>query len=160
MATEYFRLRDFSDADLIFDDEETKGILAFFFPTERAAIDAATVSRPLRNFAQGLLVAAVDASYAMGWVELTFSWVTNPGSTLKKALGKLGKKALRYWFKHATDKDLRDVKVYESVRRTLSYQFTTHLKLLLQENLSALRKRSNVATVHDHFDRKTERAWG
>jgi hypothetical protein len=83
------------DAELLFDAKATKDILTFFFPAQQAAVDSAAISNPIRNFAQGLLVAAVDASYAMSWVELTFDWVVNPGSGVKNALRKLGLKAVR-----------------------------------------------------------------
>jgi hypothetical protein len=85
----------FQDAELLFNAKATKDILTFFFPAQQAAVDSAAISNPIRNFAQGLLVAAVDASYAMSWVELTFDWVVNPGSGVKNALRKLGLKAVR-----------------------------------------------------------------
>ena len=97
MATEweYMHLRNFSEPELIFDEQETKEILKFFFQADRQKIESIQITNELRNLAQGLLVAAVDASYAMGWVELTFRWAVNPGSGLKKALQKLARRAVR-----------------------------------------------------------------
>jgi len=49
--------------------------LKFFFQADRQQIESIQIANELRNLAQGLLVAAVDASYAMGWIDLTFGWV-------------------------------------------------------------------------------------
>jgi hypothetical protein len=55
-------LRRFSEAELIFDPQETKDILKFFFVADGPGIDAAEITSELRNLAQGLIVEGVDAT--------------------------------------------------------------------------------------------------
>jgi Ankyrin repeats (many copies) len=98
MTAELAHLRDFGEAELIFDEQETKDILKFFFLTDHRQIDSSQVTPEMRNLAQGLLVEAIDATFAMGWIELAFRWVANPGAGMKKALQKLARRAVRYWF--------------------------------------------------------------
>jgi len=44
------------DADLVFDEKETKGILCFFWPHESVAIDRLAITNDVRRYAQGLLI--------------------------------------------------------------------------------------------------------
>jgi hypothetical protein len=109
-------LRTFADNELIFDEAETRVILKFFFQADSQRIDSANIDNRLRGFAQGLLVEAVDASYKLGYVKIIFDTVLfKPDLNLRKIIEKMAKKASRHWFKHATQKNLRDGKIYESV---------------------------------------------
>lgn len=151
MATkwEHMHLRNFSEAELMFDEQETEEILKFFFQADRQKIESIQITNELRNLAQGLLVAAVDASYAMGWVELTFRWAVNPGSGLKKALQKLARRAARYWFKHLKhDQSLTDAKIYESIREQLARNFRSPFQIILQAKAQGQRKHSLVACIN------------
>lgn len=139
MATSalHIHLQRFPKDQLIFDDAETKGILIFFFPTDRQLINNATITQPLRELAQGLLVAAVDASYKIGWVEALWKSTDFPGTSVRKSLKKLAKKAAMHWFKNIAHKDdLRHAKIYDSVRSALSmrFHFVLRDKLLAKES--------------------------
>jgi hypothetical protein len=126
MASEWKlrELHNFTKEELIFDEEETREILQFFFPADHKQyheqIDSMPITDDLRNLAQGMLVAAVDASYAMGWIEATFRAVANPRAGLQKTLLKFARRAARHWFTHLKkNQSLKDAKIYESVRSTL-----------------------------------------
>ena len=112
MTKNMTRLKSFLPSELVFDDEETKDVLKFFFRTDSRFIDQATVSDNLRNLAQRLLIEAIDASAAMSWMEIAFRWSVNPGSGVKKALAKLGRKAATKWFKHYKGTDLVNAKIF------------------------------------------------
>lgn len=133
MTGSFVTLRNFSDSELFFDEPETKEILEFFFPDRRQRIDATTLTSPLRNFAQGLLIEAIDASYSLGDSQMLLSSFYTPSSGMRQALTKAGQKAGKHWFKHASDRDLHNAKVAESVRRQLSWAFSTTLLDLLNE---------------------------
>ena len=60
---------------------------------------------------------AVDASYALGFIHALFGGVFNPGAGAKKVFMKFARKALKHWFKHASAKDLMNIKIYDIVRR-------------------------------------------
>ena len=157
MATQVF-LQEFSKNELIFDENETREILKFIFRSESAAIDKLAITDRIRGFAQGLLIEAVDASYAMGFVEALFRAASNPGAGVKKVLKKFGKKALKHWFKHATAKDLMDIKIYETVRRQLELNFKTTFKLIL----SGLAKagKFNAVLAYDTQTSSDSTVWG
>jgi hypothetical protein len=133
MAATHVGLRQFDSSELIFDEEETKTILKFLFKgaVGESQIDSLQVNDRVRNFAQGLLVEAIDASYAMGFVEALFRASANPTSGAAKVLKSFGKKALKHWFKHATAHDLRDIKIYETVRLRLAINFKSIMLMFI-----------------------------
>ncbi len=115
-------LRDFSPDELIFDQQECFAILRFFFVD--VGIQAASLTVRDRSFAQALLVEAVDASYKMGYAEIIFDRFFGKTSVSLADMRKLAQSFLKHaaerWFKHATRSDLRDPKIYESVRASLA----------------------------------------
>lgn len=161
MSGHFVNLRNFGEHELIFDDAETKDILKFFFQHRRQRIDAAAVTTGLRNFAQGLLVEAVDATYALGYVEILLTTFYNPGGGMKKVLLKVGRKGARHWFKHATDRDLHDPKVAEAVRRQLSRAFATSMQEMLDGvALGRTGRKTFLAHVPYGSPSKADTMWG
>ena len=160
MATEYMHLRNFSEAELMFDEQETKDILKFFFQADRQQIESIQITNELRNLAQGLLVAAVDASYAMGWIDLTFGWVVSPGPGMKRALQKLALRAARYWFKHLKNQPLNEAKIYDSVRDKLATRFRSHFVISIQAKAQDTRRHSLGAFVDCGAPQPHDRIWG
>jgi len=157
---EHMQLRSFSEADIIFDEQETRAILGFFFEADRQVIETIDITYELRNLAQGLLVAAVDASYAMGWVEQTFRWAVNPGAGMKKALQKLARRATRHWFRHLKhDLSLSDARIYESIREQLARNFRSHFQIILQAKAHGQR-RQLIACINCAAPRPHDRLWG
>ena len=162
MAGEMVQLRNFSEAELLFGDDETKSILRFFFRADRQQIDSLEPTREIRNLAQGLLVAAVDVSYAMGWVEQTFRWVANPGVGLKQALQKLARRAARHWFEHLKNQSLSEARIYERVRDQLARNFRSPFQIMIQAKLDGMKTPpvKRVVLIHyDSFDTHGQ-AWG
>lgn len=116
-------LRKFQPNELIFDVNETKEILRFIFKSKTHIVDKMIVDDRVKSFAQGLLLEAVDASYALGFIHALLGSVMNPGVNAKKVITKFGRKALKHWFKHAKADDLMNIKIYETVRRELDWAF-------------------------------------
>lgn len=162
MATEWehAKLRNFSESELIFDENETKEILKFFFQADRHLVESTQITSELRNLAQGILVAAVDASYAMGWVELTFRWAVNPGDGIKNALEKLARRAARYWFRHLKHgQSLTDARIYESIREQLARNFRSHFQIILQAKGQA-RRQPLMACIDCSAPKPNDTPWG
>ncbi|MDG9929450.1 MULTISPECIES: hypothetical protein [unclassified Pseudomonas] len=143
MAADIY-LRSFSGNELVLDENETRIALKFFFPHDGAHIDAMAVNDQLRSFAQALLVAGIDATYAMGYVEALFSSLGRSGANAGKLIKGFGKKAAKHWFKHARASDLMDAKIYESVRVEMSRRFRTYLHTA---QASAARYRNQLAVA-------------
>jgi len=126
---EFVSLRRFRKEELILSDDETRVALKFIFRhSEHELIDSLPMSDSLRGFAQGLLVKAIDYSYAVGYVESMFRSVANPTAGGLKVLKKFGRKAAINWFKYATVHDLQNVKVYDFLRDRLAIGFRTKLR--------------------------------
>lgn len=129
------RLPEFAESELLFDESETRQILRFFWPEHIIPINALTVENGIRNFAQGLLVAAIDSSYAMGFIHILFDVVVRgrPGFSGLKAMGrKLAKRYAAHWWRHARKQDLEDVKIYQAVRLTLRNNFQPVINDVIQ----------------------------
>ena len=120
----YKQLRKFKKDELYLNEDETRIILKFIFrPTDHALIDSLPMTSHLKGFAQGLLVEAIDASYAIGFVQAIFRSTTNPTKGALAILKKFGKKAIIHWLKHATIHDLQNIKIYDFVRDHLAQKF-------------------------------------
>jgi len=120
-------LKRFKSDEIYLDQEQAWRVLRFFWPNTN--IPPGSLSETDRAFAQGLLVEAIDGSYHMGFIEIifrTFAYkVATSFGDLKDMIKEFLKQATEHWFKHATRKDLKDPKIYESVRVTLARNFRT-----------------------------------
>ncbi len=133
----YKKLRQFSIEELLFNEEETRTVLKFIFKsTDHDLIDSLPMTDYLRGFAQGLLVEAIDASHAVGYVRGLFISVTNPVKGGLKILKNFGKKASQNWFKHASVHDLQNAKVYNFVLDFIAWKFSRDLKFFVANNQS------------------------
>lgn len=110
----------------------------------RTRLVDASMTTPLRGFAQGLMVEAVDATYALGFVEIVWKTFYNPGAGMKQALSKLGRKASRHWFKHARENDLLNAQVASAVRAQLERSF----KLSFLAILDGVAKAPSTQKLH------------
>jgi len=153
-------LKNFPESELIFDEEETKQILIFFFPNDKSSIDSATINSSTKNFVQGLLVEAVDASYQMGFVEALFRSICRfKGAT--DFVKTFAKKALRHWFRHIKQSDMLQVKIYESVRSRLSLNFRSQFLMMLNGVAKAKGRSQYVATKPQNYIKQSNDAlWG
>lgn len=122
-------LKQFNDDQLILDDQETIEILKFFFRKKHDMIEQMQVDNDLREFAQGLLIEAVDASYSFGFIDILFRSLLSPRPNVRKILKKFAKRASKHWFKHATAGDLTQIKIYDRVRERLEANFGPVLRM-------------------------------
>ena len=156
---EYKQLREFKKENLIFNEEGTRIILKFIFaPADHGVIESLNVNDAVKEFAQGLLVEAIDASYAVGVVEAIFRSTTNPTKGAIKILKSFGKKAATHWFKHATVHDLIDVKVYEFVHLEIARRFRSTLRILA--STASLEKQQGAFLAYDKPSNRLSKAWG
>lgn len=155
MGTILITVPQIADSELIFDEEETRQILRFFWPTMSKTIDSAKIDNDMRRFAQSILIAAIDGSYAMGFIETLKSTFHGPGNVVRSArhmkslVGKLVARSARHWWRHATQRDLKDVKIYDSVRLSIANALGTRIKLIQQG--AALRHPIGLFHAHSGF---------
>lgn len=154
------QLRSYNGSELLFDEKETRDILRFFFPNDFRLIDSCMMTDQLRSFAQGLLIAAVDASYTMGWVQVLATSASNPGAGVKSVLKKLARNSTRYLLKsREKPSNLSDIKIYEDVRSTISVRFRSDLNIMLMAKTTTPRSITR-ALVFNTEVRANQRVWG
>lgn len=155
----YKQLLKFKEKELLFDEEKTRIVLKFIFePVDHKVIESLTVNDEVRGFAQGLLIEAVDASYAVGFVEAIFRSTANPTKGAIKILKSFAKKAAKHWFEYATANDLQDVKVYEFVRLEIARRFRSPLRILAQT--ASLGKQPGALLAYNKPSHGLSKAWG
>ncbi len=125
MKKKHVFLPTFKPSEFIFNEEETKEILKFFFKNDHAFIDGLIIHDRIRSFAQAILVEAVDTSFAIGFVKIIYDTFLfkPPTPNVKKIFIKFGSKAARHWFKHAKATDLKNIKIYDFVRDRININF-------------------------------------
>jgi len=101
-------LKRFQSSEIYISKHEAWLVLKFFWPDN--TIDENNLTEADINFAQGLLVEAIDASYEMGYVHIIFETFYGkiPGSfaDVQKMVKTFAKKAAKHWFEHLGSKDL------------------------------------------------------
>lgn len=117
-------LRSFNSEELIFDEDETKAILRFFFKSKSELVEKLVVDDRVRGFSQGLLLEAIDASSALGTIHIVFTSNVNPSLGMRNIILKLGKNSAKHWYKNQSSELIRK-KIYESVRKQLELSFST-----------------------------------
>ena len=127
-------LRRFAAAEIVLTREDAYAVIRFFWNDVGVLPEAFTDADV--NFAQGLLVEAVDATYAMGYVQIVFDTffmkVPRDLNNLYGMLKKVAKASAKHWWRHATEKDLADPKIYETVRMTLARNFRSSWEIRKQ----------------------------
>jgi len=115
-------LKRFKDDELVLSADNAFTVLRFFWPGTNVKPGALNVED--RKFAQALLLEAIEASYAMGYVEALFRSVAKIPKGLGAVIKSFAKGAVKHWFRHATRKGLMDdPKIYEIVRQRLALNF-------------------------------------
>jgi hypothetical protein len=139
---------DIPDANLLYDEAETRAILKFFWPDRAAPIDGLGITSGVRALAQTALIAAIDGSYAMGYVNVLWDALTHrmthPNGDIVALARRLGRNFMRHWWRHATQQDLlQDVRIYETVRVSVARD----LRHTLEDYLNGLALRRGSTTV-------------
>ena len=117
---------DISEADLLFDESETRLIFKFFWPSRAEKIEALEMSNHRRMFAQQLLIVGIDSTYALGFIESVMKLYLQPRAGFKGLVvmgRKLAQRYVRHWWKHATQADLENPKIAEAVRAQIAANF-------------------------------------
>jgi hypothetical protein len=127
-------LRKFSENEIYISKHQAWTVLTFFWPAS-LFIEGDLTDQDI-NFAQGILLEAIDASYKMGYVHILFDTFYGkvPGSFTE--IGKLTKsfamKAVKHWFKHIGQKRLEDAEIYVAVRNVIAANFRSVIEVRRQ----------------------------
>jgi len=149
----------FKPSELLYDEEETKEILKFFFQNDHEFIDGLVINDRLKSFAQGILIEAVDASYEIGFVKIIYDtfFLKPPQPKIRKILSKLSRKAAMHWFKHVKATDLTTIKIYDCVRKTIAIKFRQHFLNIAND---LVLNKPAVAVIAYSLDKFNRIVWG
>jgi len=119
------QLKRFTVPEIRISRDQAWKILSFFW--QDVQIGPSDLTEDDLSFIQGLLVEAIDSSYNMGFVDHLFRsfYMKVPTSfgSIRDMIKAFARSALKLWFKHATEADLKDPQIYENVRLTLARNF-------------------------------------
>jgi len=77
-------LKIFNKDELLLSDQQTREALKFFFPAKLKEIDSYLITDNTKNFAQGLLVEAIDLTYKIAYVVVLWETIKNQVKYRKK----------------------------------------------------------------------------
>lgn len=150
MASIIITVPDIQYANLIYNEEETRTILKYFWPTRSSEIDGLTISNDIRAFAQMVLIVAIDSSYAMGYIDLLFDAVAQrirrPNGDVVNLARRLARNYVHHWWHHATQRDLENARIYHAVRNGVAYQLGPQMNDILATGI-ALRRGSTTVVL-------------
>lgn len=148
MSTYLISVPDFSDGELLYSENETRLILKFFYPGQAAAIDGMTIDNEARRLAQTMLVGAVDGSYAIGFIEALVRSLARPHQKIRTLTLKLATRFAKHWYRHATQSDLKEARIYYPVRLSIANALQARFKELLDQKTGSLPGRHGGLTMH------------
>ncbi len=119
-------LQSFKPSEIFLSAEEAYAVLKFYWPDLK--VKQSDLNESDVEYAQGLLVEGIDASYKMGYAHLIFDcfFMKPPGSFVQvnKMVRSFLKKAAKHWFRHIqAGNDLNDAKIYNAVRGVIALNF-------------------------------------
>ena len=121
---------NFSDGQLAFDATETRQILRFFW-RHQTGLEDIEITDHVRRLAQTALFSAIEGSYAMGFLAETLKSVQ--GSYKLAQWGrKLARALIGHVWRHATQQDLQDVRIYEAIRKDVSLALRRDIDMVTQ----------------------------
>jgi hypothetical protein len=156
MGAYLIRVPELIDAELIYSENETKFILKFFFESRETKISKLLVTNDVRRFAQTLMIAALQGSYEMGFVEDVFnvlSGIVQSGkySGVMDLCKKLAKRFAKRWFQHMSQQDIDNPKIYISVRNSLSNSMVSHMDYFFGDTQASLPRSHPSRGIHQHI---------
>jgi len=110
---------------IVINQSEAAAILNFFFQLPFAP---SVITTNDREFAQALLISAVDSTYLLSWVEKMLSTAMKPPSSFAGAAVSLTwavATAGFTFFQYATADDLQDMRIYSMVRDAIASGYKT-----------------------------------
>lgn len=122
---------DIADHDLVYGERETRQILKLFWPHQGGRIDRVAITTDARCLAQTALVAAIDASQAMGYIEGSLRALLSQDHCMRALGRRLAQRYMAHWWRHTSRRDLMDAHVHDAVRDTLSLLLRPRLQDVL-----------------------------
>ncbi|GGY81519.1 hypothetical protein [Marinobacter zhanjiangensis] len=136
-----------SDQNIVLTDQEAREVFVFFWPERKRGIEGMSMNLDARRYAQALLIVAVDASYMVGFVDILINAIIRkkPGASVRSLIKKVTRKYVTHWWKRATEEDLTDAKIYDTVRASIALKQKSRFEMLLAGIVSLPRELPSFA---------------
>lgn len=123
----------FTTTEVFVDEADAKIIYCFFWPSYASQINALSMNLQARTTAQQILVAGVDATYALGYVRILIeSLSSGPKGGITAVFKKLAKKSSKHWYKNASGKDIQKPQIAFAVKETIRAVYKNQFHEMLQ----------------------------
>lgn len=120
-------LRPENQKDIILTAQQAIGVWQVF---RQSPIDINLVSGlKQRAFLQAALMSAIDASYAMSFIESIFRSAYKPTASVKDILKDLVKTALKHYYRNLKGEPSE---LYKTVVETIAWSHRTYFEMILQ----------------------------
>lgn len=120
-------LRPENQKDIILTAQQAIGVWQVF---RQSPIDINLVSGlKQRAFLQAALMSAIDASYAMSFIESIFRSAYKPTASVKDILKDLVKTALKHYYRNLKGEP---PELYKTVVETIAWSHRTYFEMILQ----------------------------
>jgi hypothetical protein len=123
---------DIADKDLRFNEAETREILRVFWPSGSARIDSMPMTDDARRLAQTALIAAIDGSNQMGYVEALFRTAYRPNPTVTGIIRALARQFVESWWQHTKPQDLKNAHLYQAVINAIAFSLRSQFEMVAQ----------------------------
>lgn len=122
-------------SELIFDGDECKEILKFFFTQKHDYIDQLEMTDQVRALSHAFLIEAIDKSYAFGIVSVVFNnFFLKPSKGFSATLAKFSKGCMGHWLDNVNRTDLTgEIRIYEWVRQQIESNFNRMLEMIIND---------------------------
>ena len=108
----------FSENEIYLDDMQASKILDFFGFTTTGTV----ITKIDREFAQALLVEAIDASRSMWYIQTLWDSASKPNSSVESIIKAFAKKSITKWYKSKGASKEAKVAIYNSVKNTIRWK--------------------------------------
>jgi len=127
-------LQRFGADELLLTRMEAWQVLVWFFGGNAGTVPGWLTDQD-REFAQALLVEAIDKSADVGIIQRIWESTVTPPTTIKglvKKIAKTGIKILQDRLRHATVEDFEKAKIYKMVKDRLTLNFRSAWRIRLE----------------------------
>jgi hypothetical protein len=121
---------DIPDSQLMFDQDQTREILRVFWPSQASRINSMEITADARRLAQTALVAAIDGSNQMGYVETLFRTAYKPNPKVSEIIKALAKNFVASWWRHTKPQNLQNAHLYEAVVNAIANSLRSQFDMI------------------------------
>ena len=88
------------------------------------------ITNDARRLAQTALIAAIDGSNQMGYVEALFKAAYRPNPTVLGIIRALARQFVASWWQHTKPQDLQNARLYQAVINSIAFSLRSQFEMI------------------------------